>query len=242
MIDHDHYRRTLLANPYGDDAELLAHRAECAPCREYRERLLAFEEQVHRALNVDIKSGADILSFKAGASRRVWDARRSGGTRSRSLAVAASVTLALAVAGVAWLAAPGRSLAADVVAHMADEPDAWNTHTPVRESELDPILEQVPMRLKPNAPTVTYSSPCLFRGHRVPHLVVQSPDGPVTVMVLSHEAVRVATHFDEQGYRGTIVPMPGHGSLAVLMKTPASTMADVDAVAAQVRSSIVWGR
>jgi hypothetical protein len=238
MIDHDQYRRSLLADPHGADEALLAHRAECAACRGYTERLLAFEERVQRAMQVDIKSGADILPFRPRASRGVWGARRSG--VSRSLAVAASVTLALGVAGVAWLATPQRSLAADVVAHMADEPNAWKTRAPVQATQLDPILDEVHMRLNPNAPTVTYASPCLFRGHRVPHLVVQSPDGPVTVMVLSHESLRTVTHFDEQGYRGTIVPMPGHGSLAVLMKMPASTGAEVDAVAAQVRESIVW--
>ncbi len=37
-------------------------------------------------------------------------------------------------------------------------------------------------------------------------------------MVLVHEAVRNPQQFDEQGYRGTIVPVPGHGSIAVLMR------------------------
>jgi hypothetical protein len=239
MIDHDQYRRALLADPYADDEELLAHRAECAPCREYSERLLTFEEKLHRAIREDIKSSADILPFKARASPPLWGSRRAGG--HRSLAVAASLTLALVVAGVAWLATPQRGLAADVVAHMAGEPNAWNTRTAVPSSELDPILKQDHMRLNPNAPMVSYASPCLFHGHMVPHLVVQSAAGPVTVMVLSQEYVRTAVRFDEQGYRGTIVPMPGHGSLAVLMKAPVSTEAEVDAVAAQVRASIVWG-
>ena len=29
-----------------------------------------------------------------------------------------------------------------------------------------------------------------------------------------------SVHFDEQGYRGVIVPVPGHGSLAVLTRGP----------------------
>jgi hypothetical protein len=239
MIDHNDYRRTLLADPHSDNQELLAHRAECAPCREYTERLLAFEEKLTRAIKEDVKPSAGILSFKARALGPLWGARRSGGTRW--LAVAASATFALVAAGVAWFAVPQQSLAADVVAHMADEPNAWNMRAAVPVNALDPILEQVHMRLNPNAPMVSYASTCIFRGHRVPHLVVQSPDGPVTVMVLSHESVRAPTHFDEQGYRGTIVPMPGHGSLAVLMKAPESTVAEVDAVAAQVRGAIVWG-
>jgi hypothetical protein len=72
---------------------------------------------------------------------------------------------------------------------------------------------------------------------------VQTPSGPVTVMVLVHESVSRPTQFDEQGYRGTIVPMPGHGSIAVLMQNPGAAQArDLQRIAAQVRASIVWTR
>ena len=35
---------------------------------------------------------------------------------------------------------------------------------------------------------VSYANSCVFRGHHVPHLVVQTEAGPVTVMVLVHES------------------------------------------------------
>jgi hypothetical protein len=76
----------------------------------------------------------------------------------------------------------------------------------------------------------------------VPHLVVQSAEGPGTVMVLVHERVRSATDFDEQGYRGTIVPMPGHGSIAVLMQDPGTSRREVEKIAAQVGDSMLWAR
>ena len=96
-----------------------------------------------------------------------------------------------------WLAVPRSTLAAEVVAHMAKEPNAWNTHGAI--------------------------------------------SGPVTVMVLEHERVPKTKDFDEHGYRGTIVPIPQHGSLAVLMRTPDATPATIDAITTQVRSAIVWG-
>jgi hypothetical protein len=76
----------------------------------------------------------------------------------------------------------------------------------------------------------------------VPHLVVQTPSGPVTVMVLVHQAVRTSMRFDEQGYRGTIVPVPGHGSIAVLMRDSGSASGDISRIAAQVDDAIVWTR
>jgi len=161
----------------------------------------------------------------------------------RWLAMAASVLLGLVVAGGVWLTLPQRSLAAAVVAHMAGEPDAWQrTEVPVPDAALNAVLQQSKIRLKPSAGVVSYASSCDFRGHKVPHLVVQTPSGPVTVMVLVHEAVRKSMGFDEQGYRGTILPVPGHGSIAVLMRDSGSTSGDISRIAAQVDAAIVWMR
>jgi hypothetical protein len=87
---------------------------------------------------------------------------------------------------------------------------------------------------------VSYAQSCLFRGRHVPHLVVQTDMGPVTVMVLVHENVTAARTFDEGGYRGTIVPVPGHGSIAVLVKGDEGDLAQVESVAARVKDAIVW--
>ena len=90
------------------------------------------------------------------------------------------------------------------------------------------------------AGVVSYASSCGFRGHHVPHLVLQTESGPVTVMVLVHEHASGSTQFDEQGYRGVIVPVPGHGSLAVLTRGPAADAAMIASIAQRVLDSIVW--
>ena len=193
MMDHTRYRSAILADPHASDAELRAHRESCPECRAFTEQLLRFESRLERALRVEIPSTADVLPFKrkaAAAAQGSW----------RWLAMAASVLMGLVVAGGVWLTLPQRSLAADVVAHMAGEPDAWRrTEVPVPDPTLNAVLQQSKMRLKPGAGIVSYASSCEFRGHKVPHLVVQMPSGPVTVMVLVHEAVRKSMRFDEQG-------------------------------------------
>ena len=83
---------------------------------------------------------------------------------------------------------------------------------------------------------MSYASTCPFRGDKVPHLVVQTATGPVTVMVLRHERVARPVQFDEGGYAGTIVPA-GPGSVAVIGHQPA---ADLDAVARQLSGAVEW--
>jgi Protein of unknown function (DUF3379) len=233
MMDHNRYRSAIMADPHDPDPDLRAHRESCAECRVFTEQLLRFEERLERALLVEIPVKPVVLPF-TGNSAAARGARRW-------LALAASVLVAVVVATGVWLTLPQRSLAAAVVAHMAGEPDAWRrTGVPVPDAELSAVLADSKLHLKPGAGLVSYASSCEFRGHKVPHLVVQTPSGPVTVMVLVHEPVRAAKHFDSQGYRGTIVPVPGHGSLAVLMRDSESQSGDVNAVAAQVDAAIVW--
>jgi hypothetical protein len=229
VSDCAQYRRAMLADPNAESPELAEHLAHCQECPAYRERLLRFEGRLTRALRID----AQVPRLPAQVPRlRV---RRNGW-----LAMAASLVVALLV-GTLWLGAPHASLAADVVAHMAGEPEAWaRTNVAVPSVDLTPVLAEAHMRLRPDAGMVSYAQSCLFRGHHVPHLVVQTDMGPVTVMVLVHEKVTAARMFDEGGYRGTIVPVPGHGSIAVLVKGADGDMAQVESVAARVKDAIVW--
>jgi hypothetical protein len=228
MMEHARYRMLIGADPRNSDPQLREHRESCRECSLYTEQLLGFEARLERALQVDIPAG------KA-QPRRAQSFRR--------MAIAASVILGVVLAAGIWIALPGASLAADVVAHMAGEPEAWKrTDVAVPDPALEEVLRDSKLRLRAAAGIVSYAASCAFRGHRVPHLVVQTPSGPVTVMVLVHESVRRLTQFDEQGYRGTIVPMPGHGSMAVLMQDPGAARADLPRIAAQVRDSIDWTR
>jgi hypothetical protein len=154
--------------------------------------------------------------------------------------LAASVLLALVVAGAVWLAAPRAGLAAAVIEHVVDEPQSWTSRAPVADGALAGVLHDARMHLRNGAGPVSYASSCEFRSHVVPHLVVQSSSGPVTVMVLVHEPVIAQVQFDERGYRGVIVPIAGHGSIALLMRSSDAQMRDVEEVAARVRQAIVW--
>jgi hypothetical protein len=231
MMDCNAYRISMMADPRDADPRLSEHRESCHDCNLFTEGLLRFESRLDRALHVAAPAD-NVLPLRAKAARlpnrRGW------------LAMAASVLMAVVVAGVLWVAGPGSSLAADVVTHMGGEPDAWHTHAPVLDSELEAVLRNTHLRLTAGAGPVSYAASCEFRGHHVPHLVIQTESGPVTVMVLVHENVPKPVRFEEGGYRGVIVPVAGHGSLAVLTRGSSTDIKVVEAIAARVEASITW--
>ncbi len=241
MMDCRQFRRSILTDPSDQDPALRAHRESCAECAAYARSLLSFEERLGRALRVTVPAAGGRLD----PGRRVVPLRRAGSPpwvrRGGWMAMAASVLFAAVVAGGLWIAVPSETLARDVVEHMAEEPQAWaRTDVAVPLPKLADAMQDAHVRLAPGAPLVSYANRCGFRHHNVPHLVVQTEHGPVTVMVLTHEHVWRRTRFDEEGYRGVIVPMPGHGSLAVLSKGGTMAPQDIDAVAARVRAALVW--
>jgi hypothetical protein len=233
MMECAHYRRCLLIDPHDPDPQLRAHRESCHKCGPYSERLLRFESRLDRALRAALPAEPAAMG-SARRGPRPWAGKGW-------MAMAASVLMAAVLAGGLWLTAPGSSLAADVVAHMGEEPRAWQrTDQPVPSDALQEVLRNSHLRLAPGAGLVSYASSCQFRGQHVPHLVIQTESGPVTVMVLVHERVFKTTRFDEQGYRGVIVPVAGHGSLAVLTRGTATDLGSVQRLAEQVLDSIIW--
>ena len=153
----------------------------------------------------------------------------------RWFALAASVLLAIAL-GAVWLASPQPSLAAAVVDHVQHEPDAMvATESRVTADELSDVLHRAGMRLKSGARSISIARTCLFRGSTIPHLVVQTREGPITVLVLPREHVESAQHFAEEGYQGTILPS-GPGAIAII--TASGTV--LEAAAAQVAAEVEW--
>jgi len=241
MMDCAQYRRALLADPHESDAEMSAHADSCPECAAYAADLRRFEDRLDRALRLDVSAHVRPKSTVVPLRSRGARAARPRSRPRGWLAAAAGVLLAVAVAAGLWLGASGRSLAADVVAHMAGEPDAWaRTETPVPPPRLDAVMRESHIRLKESAGLVTYANSCRFRGHQVPHLVVQTGVGPVTVMVLTRESAKAPERFHESGYQGMILPVPGHGSLAVLERGPAFDQAVLESLAARVRDAIDW--
>jgi hypothetical protein len=153
------------------------------------------------------------------------------------MALAASIVGGVVVGSLLWVGSPRPSLADDLVKHMGHEPEAMvSTSSGADPAEVAAVLDRAGVRMRPGVATVSYASTCRFRGEKVPHLVVQTAAGPMTVMVLRHEKVARPVAFDEDGYAGTIVPA-GPGSISVIGHAPT---ADLDQVAELVRNAVQW--
>lgn len=221
-------RRRVGAEPFTEDAEAAAHAGECAGCARYRQEMQAMDGVLARAMR--IRAEPEPLA------RRKPSAGMGPRARRRWLAMAASLVAGVLIAGTLWLSYPEPSLAREVIGHALHEPGSWTTERAVGEALLEEVLGPSRIRLRPGAGTVTYARRCFFEGHWVPHLVVQTAQGPVTVLMLTHREVDAATRVEEQGFAGVVLPAP-RGSVAVVGQEPAG----LEAVAGQVFAAVDWG-
>jgi hypothetical protein len=224
------FRHQAGADPRHLGPEARAHAGSCPQCAVHLAGLLALDERILAALRVDVSASAGV----------VRPLRRTGGIqgldRRRWMALAASIVGGVLVGTLLWVGGPRDSLAADLIEHLDHEPHALvATNRPEEEAVLGEVLERGGIRLRPGEVLVSYANSCPFRGHTVPHLVVQTTDGPVTVMVLRSERPAASVSFDEQGHAGRIVPA-GPGSIAVI----GADGTDLEEITSRVLAAVEW--
>jgi len=211
-----HARLYIGADPRALPAEVAAHVATCAECRRFRDEMLMLDGKVLAALELPLEQ------FRGPAAP------------ARRFALAASMVLALIVAGGFWMFRPATVLAGDVAAHVAGEAGSWDMRQPLPPAEIAEVMRTAGAQFDSPYPIV-YAYPCPFRGHRVAHLVVQTSEGTMTIMLIPHEQLRRRTDFSRDGMRGVLLPV-GRGSVAVLRREGAVS----DAVAAEIVSRVHW--
>ena len=224
-------RLLLGAEPDASAPALLEHLKSCPECSRFRDQARDFEVKIRRALEQP-PARADVGAPPQGALPQ--GARRRG-MPWRQWALAASVALAMFAALMVWLLRPSETLAREVVAHVESEPQSLLETQHVTAADIAEVLHGSGVELEVASDQVTFASSCWFRGYYVPHLVVQTTRGPVTVMILRHEHVGSRQRFHEAGMSGVIVPGAA-GSMAVLARGGGN----IDGMAQDMERDVRW--
>ena len=209
------------ADPDAAGAELEEHLRSCEDCGAWREEMRRLNANIRRAL----EQPPQMRVRAAVRAPPAW----------REYALAAGVVLAMAAALAVWVLRPTDTLARDVVTHVQGEPESWLSTHGVSAGSIDHALKSSGIGLDVASDKIVYAQSCWFRGHYVPHLVVETTHGPATVLILRHEQVKARDDFREGGMTGVIVPA-GDGSIAVLARGKGR----VDDVAADLRAEVRW--
>ena len=255
-MNHNQARFLIGAEPHAAPSpELAEHLASCPECAQFQGEMVTLDDNIRKALELGAGTVADAQAAAGAQTAQTAPVAAAPGAapagtvtpiagaratrRRRSTNIWSGWALAASVAVVSVLAVlalrPSDTLARDLVAHVEHESDSWSSQQPVPAAEASAIMAKAGVALDMSSDKVMYAQTCPFRGHTVPHLVVSTARGPITVIVLPDETVKHRTTFHEGGMSGVITPAP-HGSVAVL----AQGDENIDAVAQQIQQSVRW--
>lgn len=207
------------AAPGESTPELRAHLATCANCSALHAEALRLDERIHRAMQL-VPPGMGAVASPASGSVAVLPPRAAPVrvAARRGWALAASILLAVAAGFLWWPAQSGPVSASELLQHVggSEEQGSWDNTAVVPEGVLDKVLQNsgVSLERDPKSPVV-YAHSCVIRGRRLPHLVILTASGPVTVVPMPGEQLEAAQDFDENGLRGVLLPLTG-GAVAVI--------------------------
>ena len=229
------YRQAIASEPSYDGGG--AHLSACADCRAFREEMRAFEQKIAHALALSVPElripdlpDIDTTGVVPFASRRrfgapVW------------LAAAATLVLATFV-GIRMIGGNVTypTLADEIVAHLDHEPYALRvTDEPVDDRRLAKVVPANVAAMNHDAGLITYAQSCVINGRKIPHLVIQGEQGPVTILLLPDEAIHEAVPLEGENINGVLVPVGG-GSIAII----GGRDEKLEAIQQNVVNSVTW--
>jgi anti-sigma factor RsiW len=221
------FRRRAGTDPARLDAETEAHRAGCAACAEYHRSLLAMDATIRKALQVPLPEASPTERRSPVRLATASPPRPRPAAGPRWLALAASIVAGVLVGSLLWVSGPRETLAHELVEHVRHEPQSLSAEA-ADPGVVERVLGDAGVRLRAGAGDVSYARSCPFRGHEVPHLVVRTAHGPITVLVLRYQHLARTLRFEEQGLRGAVVPA-GPGSIAIMGDRPQREIDEVTA-------------
>ena len=182
------------AEPGNASAELAEHLQGCAACATFRDEMLTLDASIQRAL----QRPPQLAARRAPRAAAHLAAVGAGGERAAGLHRHAGRVAAATERHAGARSGGARRGGAGQLAERR------STSPPQGINE---ALRSAGVQLDVTSDKIIYAQSCWFRGHYVPHLVLQTSQGPATVLILRHEtATARRSSFHEAGMSGVIVP------------------------------------
>ncbi|MFK8017783.1 MAG: DUF3379 family protein [Gammaproteobacteria bacterium] len=204
------FRQQLLSAPDDMSDAMATHMEACEPCQDVASSMLAMDTVLREAMEVEVPQnlGQTVLMQKI--------LQRKRRVSIPLFALAATVMLGIGLAAGVFLGRSSTELPDALVAHVLHEPLLLQpSNESISIQRVNYVLDQANVGLRADIGRVRHAGLCVFNGKKVPHLVVHTENGPVTVMLLPDEPVSRVQTFENGDFQGVIVPN-GRGSIAII--------------------------
>lgn len=203
------YRRQAHISPRDLSESAQRHESECAQCADIAQRLRNLDSALAEATRVRVPEGLlDRVLPDHGAS---FESRRRF-----VLSAAAGLIVATGAGSLAYLAERDDPLALAGIAFVVeDEANAILHARPTDTAALVSIARQMHVKLPEQLGEVRYVGTCPFEGTIAHHVIVTTPQGKATLLLLPEIAVRAPGRASARGLQARVIPA-AVGSIAMV--------------------------
>ena len=221
------FRRLQQADPHHLPFDAKLHLETCAACQTFAARM----GQVDTALRETIESVPvpDGLSDRILLREQLTE--KNGWLR---WSIAAGVMLALTATLTVPLLREDASLARAALAHVEEEPDTLRARQQVSTQSVSDALATIGARLTGDIGEVTYLGSCTLPGGEGRHLVVNSPHGRYSLILMPRQAKARKTA--EQGMHAAIAKPAARGTYAIV----AGATPDINNIEKLLDQNVTW--
>lgn len=200
------FRRVLLADPRRLGAEGAEHAGECASCKEFVARTLDDEALLARALRVAVPEGLHAHIFDRTAVAR---------GRMRWLALAASIVVAVAIAFTIGWTRDDELARAGIDFVVLEEAQSIIDATPTEWNALVRVARDMGVSLPEQLGEMHYVCVYPFSAGAAHHLLVKTPLGKVTLLLIPDRALASRAAGATYGLNAVVLPA-AKGSIVII--------------------------
>lgn len=232
MIDCKTFHEQKLADPFCNEASVQEHAAACPSCARFASKLEGFERQLRSCAMGACEIPKDLAECiiarhctvrPRGSLLAAIRQRLGGGGTSRGwfapVLGALAMTLILGTAAlVAFNVSSGSDpMARVVIAHVLSEPRIFSLRNQVSEGKISAAFARVGGTVEGSLGEVRHLGYCLMGGKLVHHLLLETPEGEATLILIPGEILDQDPH-SEQGMTATLIPL-SKGSVGIVARS-----------------------
>ena len=221
------FRRAKLGAPRESSAVALAHLAQCPECANFSRELDEMDRALEEAARVPVPEGlADRVLLRhqlRGRPRRNW------------LALAATLLLSAVAALLYMQESEQQALAQRMIAHVLSEPEVLAKTQQVSEAHVARAVASIGGSLRGSFGRVTFLDQCKGLDPGGTHLVIETPNGPVAVLLLPNARRWRNANIEGQGLVASVAAAE-RGVVSVV----ARSAADAERIRIQLFQAVRW--
>jgi len=218
-MDDLEFRKQAVIDPASQDDQFLQKTSQSPHNKRFVKEQLEFEQILNSVLDVEVPENLSdkiILNQQLSQHKISQHKKRYQSYKKWAVtSIAASLLLMLSVHLLIPDMVDNTQLAAHIITHVQDDTHALNVNMPIAKTQIDTMLASYGGKLNGPIGQVSFLGHCIVGGQTGIHMVLNTQQGLVTVLILPAQAIEESLSFADNQYKGFVYPTQ-KGSVAIV--------------------------